>query len=71
MIKPPDGPLFNAFFRVGIEHNAVDIDAGEVHIIRSDVTQLNDSLDFHNANFACHGHGRVEIAGGQVEAQIA
>ena len=53
------------------QHDAVNVNAWYMHIIRVDFTSINNFLDFSNSNASSLGHVRVKILGSEVEAKVA
>src|SRR5690606_21578737 len=51
--------------------DAVDVDARQVDLVRVDRADLDDLLDLGHADLAGHGAGRVEVARGLAEHQVA
>src|SRR5690606_18009803 len=52
--------LLDPLLGVGVVDDAVDEDAGQVHLVRIDLAGLHDFLHFHHTNPAGHRAGRVE-----------
>src|SRR5690606_32571077 len=65
------GALLDALFRIRIDHDAVDVDARQVHLVRVDLADLHQLLDLGHANPSRHGTGRIEVARSLAEHQIA
>src|SRR3546814_3429986 len=65
------GALLDAFFGGRVVHDAVDVDARQVHVVRIDGADLDDLFDLDDADPASHRAGRVEVAGGLAEQQVA
>lgn len=42
--------------------NTVNIDAGNVDLIRLENTSLNNLLHLSNGDLCCSGHGRIEVS---------
>jgi hypothetical protein len=64
-------PLLDPLFGVLVEHQAVHIDAGQVHRIRIEGAGRHDLLDFGNGQAASHRDSRVEVARGAAKQQVA
>src|SRR3546814_661151 len=69
-LRVADSALFYAFFRVGIEHNAMHIDAGQMNLIGIETTGVDDFLDLDNGDLARHGHIGIEITRRLAKHQI-
>src|SRR5690606_9539409 len=65
------GALLDALLGVRVVHDAIDIDAGQVHLVRVEVADLDDLLHLGDADLAGHGAGRVEVARRLAEHQVA
>ncbi len=59
------------FSGFAIEHDAVHVDAGQVHRIRIDAAGLDDLLDLDHRHLAGHRARRIEVARGAAEHQVA
>ena len=66
-----NGALFNRFLVVAAEHEAVDIDAGNMYLVRIEFTNLNDLFDLGHRDAARFGAGNVEVVGRLVHHQVA
>src|SRR5690606_31450688 len=65
------GALLDALLGVRVVHDAVDVDARQVHVVRVDVADLHDLLHLGDADLAGHGADRVEVACRLAEHQVA
>src|SRR5699024_9425787 len=52
-------------------HDAGDVDAGQVDIVRIDLTDLDELFDLRDGRLRGHRSGRIEVAGGGVEDEVA
>src|SRR3546814_14143267 len=63
---------YTTLFRSGrVVHDAVDVDAWQVHVVRVDGADLDDLFDLDDADLARHRAGRVEVARSLAEQQVA
>src|SRR3546814_15023511 len=61
----------DAFFGGRCGRDAVDVDARQVHVVRIDGADLDDLFDLDDSDPASHRAGRVEVAVGLAEQQVA
>src|SRR5690606_22883128 len=66
-----DGALLDALLGIGIHHNAVNVDTGQVDLVRIESAGLNDLFHFDHGDLAGHGDVRIEVAGRATEQQVA
>src|SRR3546814_20591143 len=66
-----DGALLDALLGGRVVHDAVDVDAWQVHVVRVDGADLDDLFDLDDADLARHRAGRVEVARSLAEQQVA
>jgi hypothetical protein len=57
--------------RDAVEHQAVHVDAGQVHGVGVDGAGFDDLLDLGDRDLARHRAGRVEVAGRAAEHEVA
>src|ERR671912_1535670 len=66
------GAAFDALLDVGADHHdAVDVDARQVHGVRVELAHLHELLDLRDAHPAGHRRERREVAGRLVEDEVA
>src|SRR6185437_14683857 len=69
-VREPYGTTFDTLFIAGSLKDAMDIDAGDMDLIRVQLTGLDEVFDFRDGDVSRFGHGSGEIAGGLAEDQI-
>src|SRR5690606_1306714 len=64
------GALLDALLGVRVVHDAVHIDARQVHVVGVDVTDLHDLLHLGDAHLPGHRTGGIEVSRGLAEDQV-
>ncbi|KCB34590.1 coenzyme A transferase [Bordetella hinzii CA90 BAL1384] len=65
------GALFDALFGIGVEHDPMHIDAGQMDLVGIQAAGVDDLLDLDHRDLAGHGHIGIEIARRLAEHQVA